>query len=55
MIMNVIRKIDAFMLRFIPPMVADGIKNFPGLVVVGAIAVALLWGTIQRGLLSVGM
>lgn len=55
MIMNILRKIDAFMLRFVPPVVTDGIKNFPGFVIVAAVAMALLWGTLQRGLQSVGM
>lgn len=50
-----VKKIGRFFDRLMPGVVVDFMKGYPGLTVAVGIGVALLWGTLQRGLMLIGL
>lgn len=50
-----IKAAGRFFDRLLPSIIVDFMKAYPGLTIAIGIAGALLWGTIQRGLMLIGM
>lgn len=53
--MDFLKSVGAFFDRLLPSILVDFMKAYPGLTVVASVVGTLSWGTLQRGLMLIGM